>query len=32
MPDMQGLLTLFSGALPLLAIVAIAAYSIRILR
>ena len=32
MPDMQSLLTLFSGALPLLVIVAIAAYSIRILR
>jgi regulator of protease activity HflC (stomatin/prohibitin superfamily) len=32
MPDMQSLFTLFSGALPLLIIVAILAYSIRILR
>src|SRR6476661_3870351 len=32
MPDMQGLLTLFSGALPLLVIVAVLAYSVRILR
>ena len=32
MPDSQSLVTLFSSALPLLIIVAIAAYSIRILR
>jgi regulator of protease activity HflC (stomatin/prohibitin superfamily) len=32
MSDMQALFTLFSGALPLLVIVAIVAYSIRILR
>jgi len=32
MPDLQALIALFSGAIPLLAIVAIAAYSIRILR
>jgi regulator of protease activity HflC (stomatin/prohibitin superfamily) len=32
MPDMQSLITMFSGALPLLVIVVIAAYSIRILR
>src|SRR5829696_3205538 len=32
MPDAQSLVTLFSSALPLLLIVAIAAYSIRILR
>ena len=32
MSDMQSLGSLFSGALPLLVIVAIAAYSIRILR
>ena len=32
MPDLTALVTLFSGALPLLIIVAIAAYSIRILR
>jgi len=31
MPDAQSLVTLFSSALPLLLIVAIAAYSIRIL-
>src|SRR5437879_10181277 len=32
MPDLQALVTLFSGALPLLVIVVIVAYSIRILR
>ena len=32
MPDMQSLFTLFSGALPLLIVVALLAYSIRILR
>jgi regulator of protease activity HflC (stomatin/prohibitin superfamily) len=32
MPDMQSLFTLFSGALPLLIVVAVVAYSMRILR
>jgi regulator of protease activity HflC (stomatin/prohibitin superfamily) len=32
MPDLQSIVTLFSSALPLLVIIAIAAYSIRILR